>query len=51
MVEMRTYQVTAELDGRFWLVRVPMIGRVTQARNVGEIEVIARDPRGRYGTA
>ncbi len=37
------YQVTAELDGRFWLVRVPSIERTTQARNVGEIETMAKD--------
>ncbi|HEY5224556.1 MAG TPA: hypothetical protein VIJ18_16105 [Microbacteriaceae bacterium] len=37
------YEVTAELDGRFWLVRVPAIDRVTQARNVGEIQAMASD--------
>jgi hypothetical protein len=42
VVEM-TYQVTAELDGRFWLVHVPAIDRFTQARNVGEIESMARE--------
>ena len=37
------YEVTAELDGRMWLVRVPAIDRVTQARNVGEIQTMASD--------
>ena len=38
-----TYEVTAEPDGRFWLIRVPAIGRVTQARNVKEIESMAAE--------
>ncbi|CAN5386248.1 hypothetical protein BH10ACT6_BH10ACT6_11610 [soil metagenome] len=42
MVEV-IYEVTAELDGRFWHVVVPAIDRVTQARNVGEIEAMAKD--------
>ncbi len=37
------YEVTAELEGRFWHVVVPAIDRVSQARNVGEIEVMAKD--------
>jgi hypothetical protein len=38
-----TYAVTAEPDGRFWVVRIPAINRVTQARNVKEIDVMAVD--------
>jgi hypothetical protein len=37
------YSVTAEQDGRFWFISVPAIGHFTQARNVGEIEEMARD--------
>ncbi len=37
-----TYQVTAERDGRFWLVHVPAVERYTQARNIPEIEPMAR---------
>jgi hypothetical protein len=38
-----SYHVTAELDGRFWLVRVEAIDRATQARNVAEIPTMARE--------
>lgn len=38
-----TYDVIAVLDGRVWLVRVPAIDRVTQARNAKEIPVMARE--------
>jgi len=37
------YEISAEQDGRMWLVRVPAIDRVTQARNVGEIQTMASD--------
>lgn len=35
------YEVTAEPDGRFWLISAPAIGQVTQARNIEEIAVMA----------
>lgn len=38
-----TYQVTAELDGRFWLVQVPAIDRATQARSMAEIRTMAAE--------
>lgn len=38
-----TYRVTAEIDGRFWLIRVPVLDRVTQARSVREIPMMAKD--------
>ena len=38
-----TYDVTAELGNRFWLVRVAALERVTQARNIGEIEPMAKE--------
>lgn len=38
-----TYTVTAEPVGRFWLLTVPAIERVTQARNAKEIPVMVRE--------
>lgn len=43
MATMSTYTVRATRDGRFWLIEVPELGHYTQARNVGEIETMARD--------
>ena len=40
---MKTYRVEADLDGRYWHIRVPSIGRSTQARRVRDIEPMARD--------
>ena len=37
------YEVTAEPDGRFWLLTVPAIDRVTQARNTKEIPAMAKE--------
>lgn len=37
------YHAEATRDGRFWLVAVPEIDQVTQARTIAEIEVMARD--------
>lgn len=36
------YEVHAERDGKYWLLKVPAIDRVTQARNAREIEAMAR---------
>ena len=38
-----TYTAKVSRDGRFWLIHVPEVDRYTQARNVGEIETMARD--------
>ena len=38
-----TYAATATREGRWWLVRVPEIDGVTQARSLAEAEVMARD--------
>jgi hypothetical protein len=38
-----TYHANVERDGRFWLIRVPEIGRSTQARYLREVEEMARD--------
>ena len=43
MVAEVKYEVHAERDERYWMLTVPAIDRVTQARNVREIEVMARD--------
>ena len=40
---MRTYQVTVTKDGRWWLISVPAIDGLTQARKIGEIEQMARE--------
>ena len=40
---MRTFHAEAARDGEFWSVRVPEIGRTTQARTPAEIEPMARD--------
>ena len=41
---MTTYTARATRDNdRFWLVHVPELGHYTQARNVSEIETMARD--------
>ncbi|HWG61510.1 MAG TPA: hypothetical protein VG253_07330 [Streptosporangiaceae bacterium] len=40
---MKTYQVEVDRDGKFWRVRVPEVGRTTQARNLREVEPMARD--------
>ncbi|APE37693.1 hypothetical protein BOX37_31360 [Nocardia mangyaensis] len=37
------YTAHTERDGRFWLVHVPEIDQWTQARNLREVEPMARD--------
>lgn len=40
----RTYRVTAERDGRWWLVRVPEVpAAFTQARRLDQAEAMARE--------
>jgi len=43
VVEVKTYSATAERDGKFWLIHVPEVDRFTQARNLQEVEAMARD--------
>lgn len=39
-----TYEVTAQRDGRWWLVGVPAIqGAITQARRLEQVETMARE--------
>jgi hypothetical protein len=39
---MRKYKIEVDRDGRWWMVHVPEIGQLTQARCIGEIEDMAR---------
>jgi hypothetical protein len=39
---MREYKIEVERDGRWWMIRVPEIDQLTQARRISEIEDMAR---------
>lgn len=39
----RTYEAVAERDGRWWLIRIPELDTMGQARTVNEFEQVARD--------
>jgi len=43
LVEVTIYHAEASRDGKFWLVFVPEVDRHTQARNLAEVELMARD--------
>lgn len=43
LVEVTTYEVTVERAERYWRVYVPKVDRVTQARRLREVPVMARD--------
>lgn len=43
VVEVTTYRAQVSRDGKYWLVYIPEIDKYTQARNLGEIESMARD--------
>jgi len=38
-----TWEATAFLDGKFWIIEIPTIDGITQARSVKEIDVMVRD--------
>ena len=40
---MKTYEVTVSRDDRWWMVAVPELGGVTQARRLDEVERMARE--------
>ncbi len=42
MTTSTTYKATATREGRWWIITVPELDAVTQARNVAEIDVMAR---------
>jgi hypothetical protein len=37
------YEVQVRRDGRFWFIEIPALDGATQARNLGEVEEMARD--------
>lgn len=39
----KVYEVDVERDGKFWLIHVPAVDRSTQARNLQELDTMARD--------
>ncbi|MBH0022606.1 antitoxin HicB [Salinibacterium sp. SWN248] len=43
MSDQKTYGVSARKDGRWWLVSVPELDAVGQARNASEVEEVARE--------
>ncbi|MDO3100495.1 hypothetical protein P5V86_14325 [Mycobacteroides abscessus subsp. abscessus] len=40
---MHTYDIQVTRDGKWWMINVPAIDQLTQARHEGEIEEMARD--------
>ncbi|WAC89709.1 hypothetical protein [Mycobacterium sp. Aquia_213] len=40
---MRTYDYSVTRDGRWYMIHVPEIDQLTQARHEGEIEQMARE--------
>jgi hypothetical protein len=40
---MRVYGIEVSRDGDWWMIRVPEIDQVTQARHAGEVELMARE--------
>jgi hypothetical protein len=39
----KTYEVTVERDGRWWMVAIPELDGLTQARRLDEVEQMARE--------
>jgi len=39
----RVWEATAFLDGKYWIIEIPAIDGMTQARSVKEIDVMVRD--------
>jgi hypothetical protein len=37
------YKIEVERDGRWWTIRIPDVGGLTQARRLGEVDFMARD--------
>lgn len=43
VAQVKRYSAVVERDGRYWMVTVPEINRATQARNLAEVDEMARD--------
>jgi len=43
MVEVKDYRAVARRGERYWLIEVPEIGQTTQARTMGEAEMMTKD--------
>jgi hypothetical protein len=43
VADLKTYHAEVDRDGSVWRVRVPEVQRTTQARNLREVEPMARD--------
>lgn len=43
VADLKTYHAQVDRDGNVWRVRVPEVQRSTQARNLREVEPMARD--------
>ncbi|HUZ54094.1 MAG TPA: hypothetical protein VMU94_16410 [Streptosporangiaceae bacterium] len=43
VADLKTYHADVDRDGKVWRVRVPEVQRTTQARNLREVEPMARD--------
>ncbi|MQY23685.1 HicB family toxin-antitoxin system [Nocardia macrotermitis] len=39
----KTYEVRVTRDGRWWMVRIPELDELTQARRIGEVPRMARE--------
>lgn len=37
------HKIEVERDGRWWMVRIPDLGGLTQARRISEVELMARE--------
>ncbi|TCN51768.1 hypothetical protein EV641_109159 [Rhodococcus sp. SMB37] len=40
---MTTYRVNVTREGKWWMVAIPELDELTQARRIGEAEAMARD--------
>lgn len=43
MLAKKIYDIHVQRDGRFWFIDIPALDGATQARNLGEVEEMARD--------
>jgi hypothetical protein len=43
VAELKTFRAEVSLDGRFWLIRIPELGRSTQALRYKDVPAMAND--------